>query len=399
LFEFEREAILLAWNSLKERKLRSFLTILGISIGVLAIISLVSIGEGLRVAVTKQIEQLGANKILVMPFAEMGPQAMSGSYFEQKDVNKIEKVRGVKLVAPFLMKTLEVEFGGEKKLIMVTGTEPEKTQEIFEKVQGYELEDGRFLTKKDKSSVVLGNSVAHNMFSSDLEIGDRIKIANKDFRVVGILKEVGNRIDDNTIILPLNVMRELTGEEKEITMIMVEAKSSNEVKKTAERIQETLEDYRKKGTFAVLTTEQLSERMKNIGLVLTIFLGGIAAISLIVAGIGIANTMIMSVMERTREIGIMKAIGATNRNIMKIFLMESVLISLIGGVIGCILGIGGATTLSRISFFQGTTLRTTVTPELLVFGLIFSVTIGVLFGLWPAYKASRLNPVEALRYE
>ncbi|MCD6403271.1 MAG: ABC transporter permease [Candidatus Aenigmarchaeota archaeon] len=401
MFEFELEALKITWNSISQRKLRSTLTVIGIAIGIAAIISLVSISEGLKQTITKQLQQFGANKIVVMPFASTSTtSSFASSYFTEDDVKKVEKVSGVELVVPFLLKTVSVEYKGEKELIMVAGIEPEKTKNLFENIQGYELESGSFLRKNDKTSVILGNAVAHDMFSEEVEVGDKIKIGDKTFRVKGILKRVGNRLDDNTIVVPMNPLREITGEQKEITMMMVEAKNAEEVEKVAERIRKKLEDYWKKGTFTVLTTRQLAERIKIITSAMTIFLGGIAAISLIVAGIGIANTMLMSVMEKTREIGIMKAIGATNKDVLKIFLIESILLSIIGGIVGCGIGILGSKSLNGVSMVQGgVPLRTSVPPSLIAFGLGFSAIVGIIFGLWPAYKAATLNPVEALRYE
>jgi len=400
LLEFEREVLLIVWNDIKERKIRSFLTMLGIAIGIAAIISLVSVGEGLKNAIMRQVEQFGANKIIVMPFAEIGRGPSLGtSYFIKRDVERVEKVKGVDIAAPFLIKTLEVSYKGENKFSMVTGIEPEKSKRMFEDVQGYELEAGRFFGRNDKNSVILGNAVAHDMFEDEIEIGDRVKIGDEKFKVVGIFKEIGNRIDDSMIVVPMDKLRELTNSEEEVTLILVGANDADRVDDVAKRIEKTLEKYYERGTFTVLTSQQLAERLKMISLTLTVFLGGIASISLIVAGIGIANTMLMTIMERTREIGIMKAIGATNKDVMKIFLIESIALSVVGGILGCIFGVVGSKALSKYSFATGVTLRTAITPTLLLFGLVFSIVVGVLFGLWPAYKAAKLNPVEALRYE
>ena len=403
MFEFELEALKLSLRSISQRKWRSFLTILGIAIGITAIISLVSIGEGLKYSINQQIEKFGANKIIVMPFSSFGRGPRSiGTKFSEKDVDKIEKVKGIDVVSPFLVKTLEVSFKKNTNLAMVVGLEPEKAEKIFKDVQGYELYSGRFLKRNDKFNVVLGYSVAKKMFEGEIKVGDKIIISGKKFKVVGILNEVGNQYDDNSVMMPIETLRELTQSYDEITMIMVGAKKTFNVEKVAKDIEDVLSKKHDKGTFSVLTTRQLAERITIIATMLSIFLGGIAAISLIVAGIGIANTMLMSVMERTREIGIMKAIGATNSDVLKIFLIESIVLSLVGGFVGTILGVLASSSLERVStgfVMMTTTLKTHVDIKLILFSLAFSGLVGIIFGLWPAYKAAKLDPVEALRYE
>lgn len=228
---------------------------------------------------------------------------------------------------------------------------------------------------------------------------DEIKKVGTTFRVVGILKETGTRELDTFVVIPLKTLRDVTDSKDEISVIVASADNVNNIDKVAEDIQKKLDKMHGEKAFDAITTTQLAERIGSITSTITIFLGSIAAISLIVAGIGIANTMLMSIMERTREIGIMKAIGATNTNIMEIFLMESALLGLVGGIMGCIVGMDMSNLLGRISIISGIQMKTAVTPELLLIGLGFSVIVGIVSGLWPARRAAKLNPIEALRYE
>jgi len=396
MFEF----FVMAVHNLSQRKLRSSLTVLGIVIGIAAIVSLVSIGEGMRLMVTEQLRGFGANKIMVLPSMQMGMgTSIGGLYLTERDLDDIKDTRGVDIATGMLVKTLSVDYKDEVAALTVTGIEPEDAEKFFADVQGFEIETGRWMDTDEKYSVVIGNIAAYNLFSEDVRLKDKLEIKDTTVKVVGIMKEIGNYQDDTMVVISLETLRNIVEEEEEITMILVKVKNVEEVEEVAEDIEEDLEKTYGEKMFTVMTAQQIVEQVGSIIGIISVFLGGVAAISLLVAGIGIANTMFMSIMERTREIGIMKAIGATNRTVLVMFLTESVLIGLIGGAIGCTIGIGMSKVIDRFSSFYGIQVKTAVTLELLFIGLIFSMVVGIISGFLPARKAAKLQPVEALRYE
>lgn len=398
--DFEKESVQMAVRSIRERKLRSALTVLGIVIGIAAIISLVSIGEGTSAYIQEQFEQFGANKIIVSPgFRQaMGPPTGMESLSE-KDIDIIKRVRGVDTAIPILSKNLQVEHKGQTNIMQMMGVNSKEAQEFFSDIQSFELSSGRFMRPGDRYVVVVGSLVAEDMFDNELRIRDKFVIKDKTFDIIGIMKEIGNSQDDSAVIMTLETMREITEEEDEISFIMASANDASNVERVSELIQEKLDNKYGEDVFMVLSTAKLAEQISTMTNTISLALGGIAGISLLVAGIGIANTMYMSILERTKEIGIMKSIGATGRNILYIFLTEAAIIGLIGGIIGIAVG----TTMSQIIGIAlesyGMPLKTVVTPELAILGLSFSVGVGVLSGFMPARKAAMLNPIEALRYE
>jgi len=398
-FAFEQESFRMATRSIVERKVRSALTVLGIVIGIAAIVSLVSVGEGMRGMVVEQLEQFGANKIMVMAQMQtgFGPSAQ-GEPLDDGDLQDIKRVRGVDIALPMFYKSLPAEFKDEVGTLQVAGVASKDAQTFFSDIQAFDLAAGRYYRSGDRNVVVIGHFVA-NTFTDEVKLRDRLEIKGKTMEVIGILKEMGNQQDDSMVIMPLDTMRDITGEKDEITMILVKVDNADRVADIAEDIQELLDKAHGEKTFMVMSTQQITEQVGSIMNILSITLGGIAAISLLVAGIGIANTMLMSIMERTREIGIMKAIGATSANVMEIFLIESATIGVIGGVIGCLVGIGMSKVISAASVFIGFQITTAVTPELLALSLGFSVIVGVVSGIFPARNAAKLNPIEALRYE
>ncbi len=404
-----KDYLFLAFNNLKRRKLRSWLTMIGIFIGIAAVVALISLGQGMQNAIEKQFEVLGANKITVMGKAGfiVSPIAseLSSKPLTEKDIEVIKKIQGVEAITGYLVKSLEVEFREEKREILISGMDPEGYVKIFEET--YNIEKGRDFLPKDKKKIVIGHNTANKDFSKKIRVGNKLTIAGEDFEVVGILEKIGSPPDDSSIIMTLNSMREITGEKEILSMIFVEAGKGYDVDKVAGQIEKEMKKSRGEKldedpkTFSVSTSEQLLDVFANIIGIVQGVLVGIAAISLLVGGVGIMNTMYMSILERTKEIGTMKAIGARNSDILFIFLFESGFLGLVGGTIGIIIGISIAKGAEYIvSAALGTDLlKASFSVYLAVGALAFSFLIGTLSGILPALQAAKLKPADALRYE
>jgi len=396
-FEAEKESLRMAFDSIKERKLRSALTALGIVIGIAAIIALVSIGEGTNAAVSEALGSLGANTIFVTSGGGGGGFGAPGSSesLGKKDLNDIKSVRGIETAVGISVKSESVTFKGETKRLSFFEVDPKDAENFFTGLGVVQLDSGRFFKSEEKHIVVLGHNIADKTFSDSIKVNDKLTVKDQKIQVVGIIKETGSSQYDSIIISPL----EDSSTDVEYTIIFARVNDPDRIDDIAANVQKEMDDIHGEKTFFVFTPKQLTQQIGTVTNMLSLVLGGIAGIALVVAGIGIANTMLMSIMERTREIGIMKAIGASNRNVLEIFLMEATLIGLIGGVVGDILGIGLSETIGIVLKNYGMAFSTKVTPELLGLGLAFSVGVSVLFGLLPSRKAAKMNPIEALRYE
>ncbi len=395
-----------AYGDIKNRKKRSWLTMIGIIIGIAAVVSLISLGQGLKDAVNEQFEMMGAEIIMIMPGSGFASMGSAGSSLERDDIDVIKRVRGVDVAGGFVTKIAKVEFGNEMKYSWVSGLAQDESKEILENMQSFEIESGRDLKKGDMYRTVVGNSVAHDdFFKKRVRVGDYVKINDKKFRVVGVLKRVGNPDDDQAFMIPLETARDLFDVPDELMVIMANLKPGFDASDVAEDIKKAMRKDRnqKKGEedFTVQTSEQLKEVYGVVLNLIQSVLIGIAAISLLVGGIGIMNTMYTSVLERTRDIGVMKAIGARNSNIMWIFLIESGIIGMAGGAIGCAIGIAISKSIEYASSTQlGVDyLKASTAPELIIGALAFSFFVGMLSGTLPAMHAARLKPTDALRYE
>jgi len=397
-----KESLKISLDSLRHRKVSSALTILGIVIGITAIIGLVSIGEGLRESVSEQLEQFGSDKIMIMSSyaGNLPGTAFLGEGLKDSDVKKIERVRGVSLAIGIVFKTFPVKYDNKIKTTYVAGLPAKDSKKFFSDLQSFKLKEGRYFKENEDDVAVLGIKIAEDTFDKEINIGDYLEIKDKKIKVIGILKSIGSTQDDQSVIIPIETLRDITGEKDSLSMIFAKASEVSRVDDIAKSIENKLDKEYGEGAFMAMTSEQIIERIGSILSILSFVLGGIASISLIVAGVGIANTMFTSVLERTREIGIMKAIGATNYNIMEIFLIESALLGFIGGIIGCVFGFIFSKIVNVIAAgMLPVEFKTVVTWEMILLGLGFSVVVGVISGLYPARKAAKLQPVEALRYE
>ena len=398
-FESELESLRMAFDSIRERKLRSALTALGIIIGIAAIIALVSIGEGTSAAVTSALGSLGGNTIFITSGGGGGFGAPSSSdSLDKKDLNVINAVKGIDLAIGIAVKSESVTFRSETKRLSFFGVDTKEAQKFFTDLGVVQIDTGRFFKSGEKHALVLGHNVAEKSFADVVKVNDKFTVKDQKIEVIGILKETGSSTYDSIIIAPIDDIADSTGT-VQYTIVFAKVNNIDRIDDIATSVQKKMDDLHGKKAFMVFTPKQLSQQIGTVTNMLSLTLGGIAGIALIVAGIGIANTMYMSIIERTREIGIMKAIGASNRNVLEIFLMEAALIGLFGGIIGCAVGVGFSEVLGLVLRNYGLNFATKVTAELLVLGLSFSVTVAVLFGFLPARKAAKMNPIEALRYE
>lgn len=403
-----KDYFVIALRTVTHRKIRSWLTILGIFIGIAAVVSLISISQGMQESIQQQFENWGTNKLIVMPGSgsEIINIMMATEKLTSKDLDIIEKTRGVDIAAEIVYGSTSVEFGNEAKQTFLIGLPTDETVEIIKDMEGFEAEKGRDLKNGDKDKTTIGYLVAKEkgLFEKAVGLRDKISIKGKEFSVVGIIKEIGNRQDDMQIYIPLEEAKEILDKKDEVDSVFVQVKDGYKSADVAEYIKKALRKSRgeKEGeeTFSVQTFEQLLGQVNIVlGVVGAVFIG-VAAISLLVGGIGIMNTMYTSVLERRKEIGIMKAIGAKNSDILLIFLIESGFFGFVGGVIGVVLGVGLAKGVEIYASMAGfSMLKASITPELLLLGFLFGFLFGALAGTLPARQASMLKPVDALRYE
>lgn len=392
------------FKSFIHRSLRSWLTVIGIFIGIAAVVALISLGQGVQYAVTDVFAGVGTNLMIVTPGGFTGPgSGLTTSMLTQDDADVIENVRGVDHVAPVVSNTVRVVYKDQTKFISVLGFPTDKeTIEFVNGVDLYKTGEGRFLKSNDKYDASIGYLTSKEKFNKEIGVGDKIELNGQAFSVVGIREKSGSPVHDSLIAIPIDVARDIINEPEEVSMIFVMVKDNYNPSKVKLDVEEALRKERDveegKEDFDVTLSEELISSIGGIIDVVQYGLVGIASISLVVGAIGIMNTMYTAVADRTKEIGIMKAIGATNGQITLIFLIESGMLGLIGGVVGIIVGIILSKTVEYFAAGVGfDLLKASVTVELIVFALGFSFLIGALSGVLPARAASKLKPVEAIR--
>ncbi|MFH1174473.1 MAG: ABC transporter permease [archaeon] len=397
----------IAFDGLKHRRVRSWLTMVGIFIGIAAVVALISLGQGLNHAISGEFEKIGVDKIIIQPKASFGPPGSSNpNPLTVSDKEAVQKVPGVLQAAGLLIGNARVSYNDQLKFYQVVSLPLNEEGKLIEEMNTYKPKYGRELQQGDKYKVVLGIDFAEKeLFGRNVRVGDKILLNDQQFVVVGIWERIGNPGDDRSFTIPEEAFKELFNSTDRQDYIIAKVAVASEVKPIAVQIERALRKNRnlKEGNedFTVQTLDEYMASFMDILDVVNAVLIGIAAISLVVGGVGIANTMFTAVLERTKEIGIMKAIGARNSHVLLLFLFESGLLGLVGGGIGVLLGMGMSKLVELIGKnVWGTNLLQAYFPWYLIVGaLAFSFFIGTLFGILPARQASRQKPVDALRYE
>jgi putative ABC transport system permease protein len=399
------------WMGLSTHKLRSFLTMLGIIIGVASVITLMSIGKGTTAQILSNIQSMGANLITIRPGASMfgGVRSAGGSTqtLTMEDAEAIaEQVPYISAVAPSSSSNLQLVVGGENTNSQVTGTTPE-----YMLVNNLEIASGAFFSEQDYERgakvAVLGPNVAETLFAGASPVGQKVRMGSIIVTVIGVLESKGGMMNssDDAVFIPLTALHQAVAQtrtaqgETVVSSVSLTVSDEKQADYVVEAITSLLRDRHRLGVgvdddFNIMSMEEIASTLEETSGTMTLLLGAIAAIALLVGGIGVMNIMLVSVLERTREIGIRKALGARESDIWIQFLIEAAFLSLAGGIIGVIIGWLVAYFVNYMGF-----MTTVVTPDIVILAVSVSVGIGLFFGFYPAWNASRLNPIEALRSE
>jgi|DewCreStandDraft_5_1066085.scaffolds.fasta_scaffold00240_77 putative ABC transport system permease protein len=417
------EGVRIALRALAANKLRTALTMLGVIIGVGAVIALMSIGKGAQQQITERIRGMGTNLLFITPgsITQGGVRSGQGQAptLTLEDALAIadpSNVPTVALVAPEITTGAQIAYGPTNTFTRIIGTTPE-----YQEVRNWRVAEGEFISRQHVDArsnvVVLGANVAQTLFGSDPEaspVGQTVRINRINFRVIGVMEAKGAQAlgnQDDMALMPITTVatrflrNRTTRGGTLVNQITVQVAEASAMEETVQRIGELLRQRHRvvQDDFVIRSQEDLLNTANQITGTLTVLLGSIAGISLVVGGIGIMNIMLVSVTERTREIGIRKAVGAKRRDILIQFLVESTLVSVLGGVVGIVLGIGVSRLIAgaRIPGVAAGTagLPSVVTPDAVLLAFGVSAAVGLFFGIYPASRAARLNPIEALRYE
>lgn len=413
-----RDAFKTATRSLTHGKMRSILTMLGIVIGIASVIVLMSIGESAQRLILGQVKSVGSNLIIVMPGApssgKFSPSAAEQGIvitsLQQRDIDSLEREPSVDAAAPLVSGQAEIVYGNKNKTVSYQGV----TANMFV-VRNLDVGKGSAFTKKDVDSAshvaVIGPELAKTLFGSDLNpINKIVRLKNISFRIVGVLSKGGSGafgVDQgNVVVIPISIAQKQLLGIYYFSTILVQANSSYDIEFAKSRITFTLRQNHgitdpKKDDFNILTQADILSILGTITSVMTLFLAAIASISLVVGGIGIMNIMLVAVTERTREIGLRKAVGATDKDILQQFLIESILLTFVGGIIGVAIGasVVGLVYLIISTFFTSLGWVFAFPISAVILGLVVSGIAGIAFGIYPARQAARKNPIDALRYE
>lgn len=394
---------LLALRAIRRNLLRSFLTILGVVIGVASVITMVTLGDGATRAVSDQIASLGNNLLTLRPGQRLGMGFIGAPAFKVSDAEAIaEQIAGVRAVAPIASRSTTVVAGANNWTTSITGA----TVSYFD-VGNWKLTEGRFFNESEeragKSVCLLGQTVKRELFGTQSPVGEEIRVKQFACEVIGVLAAKGQSAmgsdQDDTIVMPLRaVQRRLIGN-TDVRAIMVSVKDTESMEKVKRQIEQLMRERRRladneDNNFTIFDTRQIADTLTGTIRVMTTLLGAVAAVSLLVGGIGIMNIMLVSVTERTREIGIRLAIGALERDVLLQFLIEAVVLSAFGGLVGILVALAAAMGLAKLM-----QVPFLFNPGINLLAFLFAGAIGVIFGFVPARRAARLNPIDALRHE
>ena len=381
---------------LKHRKIRAWLTIIGIVIGIAAIFALISAGSGLENALNYQFSKMGTQHLVITPGMRVGYSV--GLSLDKDMPSRVENVKGVEYVIPIVVGNALVKYKKDENYLMVSGYDTSVYEKGLADLDIHPIQ-GRALKKHDRGVALLGYKAAKDAFDSEVTIRKKITVNGYEFKVIGILENTGTQFDER-VYLPIEEAREVLNKTDEISIIRVKVLDGFDVMEVTEKIKRELLRFYDENDFRVFSPSQLVSQLGTIISLVEFILAGIAAISLLVGGIGIMNAMFSSVLERTREIGVMKAVGATNKAVMLVFLLESGFLGMFGGVAGSFIGYGFSKLIEFIAKSYGFEfLLIKFDIWLFLFCIGFAFLVGVISGLIPARRAAKLNPVDALHYE
>jgi len=397
------ESIRTAWKSIFSNKLRSSLTMLGIIIGVSAVVLLVALGRGFQTSMKTTFENMGASALYVSSSADKAVKTLRPLTFEdaQALANKA-LAPAIAVVSPTLSKGVSASYGNSNVNVQATGVTPVITQ-----IKNYTLTGGRFISDQDVTArenvVVLGYQTGLDLFGSQSSLGKSIRVGGMKFQVIGVIEKMGGFAGDSYILMPLTTMQSKISGGNDVQQVAVKAVSPDQVDSAIAEITSILRarHYVTPGAaddFQIRDMREVLNSMQQTLATFSIFLSSVGAISLIVGGIGIMNIMLVSVTERTREIGIRKAIGAKRRDILLQFLIEAAALSLSGGLIGLLLAVGGSMFMRNVPM-GNLTIEAQISAGVVILALAVSIGIGVISGTYPAFRAARLDPIESLRHE
>jgi putative ABC transport system permease protein len=398
---FMLEIITQALSNLRREGARTFLTLIGIVIGIAAIVALLSAGTGLNVTFESQFESLGSNSVFASPGDALSTQQSTDLKITQSDLRHIKEIENVTEVIAEYAGAGAMHFDNDTRNIVVFSID-EEGYDFFINTDFVNLIDGRWIEDNESSSIMLSKGLAEDSFNREITLKKQIDVSGKKFKVVGIF-EMGPAMaafggGGGMAFTTESGFERIFGE-LEVAEIIIKTNSADDAQQVADDTKEYFEDKYGKKSITVLTSDQAIDQLGSILSLLTLVVAGIGGISLIVGGIGIMNAMITSVMERTKEIGLYKSLGATNQKVLTIFILEAAFIGLIGGIIGIILGSGAALLIQLIANVSVLPLQVVLTPEIAICSMIFGIFVGVVSGFYPALKASKLDPVEAIRSE
>jgi len=399
-----KKLLLLAFKGISHRQMRSWLTIVGVVIGIMLVVIILSLSSGLQIAVSNQLQRFGSSLMFILPGENTNPvmSFIGGQKFKENDIEKLEKIPGVEHVVPTDVVAENIEYYGEEKTALIHGSPWEGIRVIFEDSQGLELIGDEWPIDESENKVVLGYTIANNLFDTKIQAGDEIIIKSRKMIVSGYLTETGNHKDDNSIYISREIFSHITGIRGKAGAIIIKVDPNESMELVEKQIEYQLSQQDEVSEFTILTPAKAEFIVGGVLDVIEIGLIFIAFISLLVGAVGIMNTMYTSVLERTKQIGIMKALGASSETVLSLFLLEAGMIGLVGGFLGLVFGL-------VVAYLVGLWAEHAGIGQLFSFAaldyygllvvMIITFIVGILSGVLPARNAAKMEPAEALRFE